>query len=128
MHSIRTDVSFGTSRTVREQSWFLVDYHRSLDGHHPIAFEEAYEVEIVAGNADKFNIDPTRLAIAGDGIGGNMVGPEQGRTAGAGGRGFGVSARRRCAAAASAAGPACQLRTPAPPAKSKPPTEAEGAR
>ena len=53
----------------------LVEYHRSLEGRYPIAFEEAYEVtKYVAENADEFNIDPTRLAIAGDGVGGNMVG------------------------------------------------------
>jgi acetyl esterase len=64
------DIAYGARTVV-----VLVDYHRSLDGHHPIAFEEAYEVtKYVAENADKFNIDPTRLAIAGDGIGGNMVG------------------------------------------------------
>ncbi len=54
----------------------FVDYHRSLEGHYPIAFEELYEVtKYVAKNVDEFNIDPTRLATPGDGVGGNMVGP-----------------------------------------------------
>jgi acetyl esterase len=64
------DIAYGARTVV-----VLVDYDRLLDGHYPIAFEEAYEVtKYVAENADEFNIDPTRLAIAGDGIGGNMVG------------------------------------------------------
>jgi acetyl esterase len=53
----------------------LVDYHRSLEGHYPIVFEEGYEItKYVAENVDELNIDPTRLAFAGDGVGGNMVG------------------------------------------------------
>ena len=64
------DIAYGARTAV-----VLVDYHRSLEGHYPIAFEEAYEVtKYVAENVDEFNIDPTRLAIAGDGVGGNMVG------------------------------------------------------
>ncbi|HTC11359.1 MAG TPA: alpha/beta hydrolase [Acetobacteraceae bacterium] len=64
------DIAYGARTVV-----VLVDYHRSLEGHYPIAFEEAYEVtKYVAENVDELNIDPTRLAIAGDGVGGNMVG------------------------------------------------------
>jgi acetyl esterase len=63
------DIAYGARTVV-----VTVDYHRSLEGHYPIAFEEAYEVtKYVAENVDEFNIDPARLAIAGDGVGGNMV-------------------------------------------------------
>jgi acetyl esterase len=52
----------------------LVDHHRLLGSPHPVAFDEAYEVtKYVAEHADEFNVDPARLAIAGDGVGGNMV-------------------------------------------------------
>jgi acetyl esterase len=64
------DIAYGARTVV-----VLVDYHRSLEGQYPVAFEEAYEVtKYVAENGDEFNIDPTRLAIAGDGVGGIMVG------------------------------------------------------
>jgi acetyl esterase len=64
------DIAYGARTVV-----VLVDYHRSLEGHYPIPFEEACEVtKYVAENVDEFNIDPTRVAIVGDGFGGNMVG------------------------------------------------------
>jgi len=52
----------------------LVDYHRLLGRDYPVAFDEAYDAtRYVAEHADEFNVDATRLAIAGDGVGGNMV-------------------------------------------------------
>ncbi len=52
----------------------LVDYHRLLGRPHPVAFDEAYEAtKYVANHAKEFNVDTTRLAIAGDGVGSNMV-------------------------------------------------------
>ena len=56
----------------------LVDYHRLLGSPHPVAFDEAYEAtRYVADHADEFNVDAARLAIAGDGVGGNMVAAER---------------------------------------------------
>jgi acetyl esterase len=67
---VARDIAYGAGTVV-----VLVDYHRSREGQYQIAFEEAYEAtKYVAENVDEFNIDPTRLAIAGDGVGGNIVG------------------------------------------------------
>jgi acetyl esterase len=53
----------------------FVDCHRSVKGHYPVAFEQTHEVtKYVAQNVDEFKIDPAHLAIADDGIGGNMGG------------------------------------------------------
>jgi acetyl esterase len=52
----------------------LVDYDRLLGSPHPVAFDEAYEAtRYVADHAEEFNVDAARLAIAGDGVGTNMV-------------------------------------------------------
>ena len=52
----------------------LVDYDRLLGSHHPVAFDEAYDAtNYVAEHADEFDVDTAGLAIAGDGVGGNMV-------------------------------------------------------
>jgi acetyl esterase len=52
----------------------LVDYHRLLGSPHPVAFDEAYEAtKYVANHAKEFNVDTAHLAIAGDGVGSNMV-------------------------------------------------------
>jgi acetyl esterase len=52
----------------------FVRYHRSRKGQYRIAIEEAYSAtKYVAEHADEFNVDTTRLAIAGDGVGANLV-------------------------------------------------------
>ena len=51
-----------------------VDYSRSPEAKYPTAIEESYLVtKYIADNAKKFNIDPAKLAIAGDSVGGNMA-------------------------------------------------------
>jgi acetyl esterase len=52
----------------------FVDYERSPEARFPVAIEQGYSVlEYVAENAAEFEVDATRLAIAGDSVGGNMA-------------------------------------------------------
>jgi acetyl esterase len=52
----------------------FVDYDRSPEARYPIAIEEDYAVtEYVAGHPAEFNVDASRLAVAGDSVGGNMT-------------------------------------------------------
>src|SRR5215469_3915586 len=52
----------------------FVDYDRSPEAWYPIAIEQAYAATLyVADNAAKLRIDPLRLAVAGDSVGGNMA-------------------------------------------------------
>ncbi|URK19458.1 alpha/beta hydrolase [Thalassospira sp. GO-4] len=52
----------------------FVDYERSPEQRYPIAIEQDYAVtKYVAEHGEQLNIDPTRLAIAGDSVGGNMT-------------------------------------------------------
>jgi acetyl esterase len=52
----------------------FVGYHRSRKGQYRIAIEEAYSAtKYVDEHADEFNVDTTRLAIAGDGVGAILV-------------------------------------------------------
>ena len=52
----------------------FVDYDRSPENHYPVAIEQDYAVtEYVSKHPTEFNIDASRLAIAGDSVGGNMV-------------------------------------------------------
>lgn len=52
----------------------FVDYDRSPEVHYPVAIEEDYAVtKYVAEHPAEFNIDASRLAIAGDSVGGNMT-------------------------------------------------------
>jgi acetyl esterase len=52
----------------------FVEYSRSPEARYPVAIEEAYAAtRWVAENGDEINVDRTRLALAGDGSGGNMV-------------------------------------------------------
>jgi len=52
----------------------FVDYTPSPEAQYPVAINEDYAVtQYVAANPTMFNIDPTRLAIAGDSVGGNMT-------------------------------------------------------
>jgi acetyl esterase len=52
----------------------FVDYARAPEARYPVAIEQAYAAtRYVADNADDLRIDPLRLAVAGDSVGGNMV-------------------------------------------------------
>ena len=52
----------------------FVDYERSPEARYPIAVEQGYTVAChVADNAERLMIDPTRIVIAGDSVGGNMA-------------------------------------------------------
>jgi len=51
-----------------------IDYSRSPEAKYPTAIEECYLVaKYVADNAKALNIDPAKLAIGGDSVGGNMT-------------------------------------------------------
>jgi acetyl esterase len=52
----------------------FVEYSRSPEARYPVAIEEAYAAtRWVAENGREINVDPVRLAVAGDSAGGNMV-------------------------------------------------------
>src|SRR6516162_1510320 len=52
----------------------FVDYDRSPEARYPVAIEQAYAATLyVADNAAELGIDPLRLAVAGDSVGGNMA-------------------------------------------------------
>jgi acetyl esterase len=52
----------------------FVNYTPSPEAHYPVAIEEAYAAaKYVADHADELGIDASRLAIAGDSVGGNMA-------------------------------------------------------
>lgn len=52
----------------------FVDYDRSPESRFPTAIEQSYAVaKYVAEHADEFGADASRLAIAGDSVGGNMA-------------------------------------------------------
>ena len=52
----------------------FVDYERSPEHRFPVAIEQAYAVTLyVAEHPEEFDVDPARLAVAGDSVGGNMA-------------------------------------------------------
>jgi acetyl esterase len=52
----------------------FVNYTRSPEAKYPVAIEEAYAaIKWVAENGKSINVDVSRLAIAGDSVGGNMA-------------------------------------------------------
>ncbi|WP_416064340.1 alpha/beta hydrolase [Rhizobium sp. ZK1] len=52
----------------------FVDYDRSPEARYPIAIEQAYAAtKYIADHAKEFHIDASRLAVAGDSVGGNMA-------------------------------------------------------
>jgi acetyl esterase len=53
----------------------FVNYTRSPDAQYPIAIEEAYAATkwVAENGSSSINVDATRLAIAGDSVGGNMA-------------------------------------------------------
>lgn len=52
----------------------FVEYSLAPESPYPVAIEQSYEVlKHVAENAKSLNIDPSRLAVGGDSVGGNMA-------------------------------------------------------
>jgi acetyl esterase len=52
----------------------FVDYDRSPESRYPTAIEQSYAVaKYVAEHADEFGADASRLAVAGDSVGGNIA-------------------------------------------------------
>ncbi|QDL91813.1 alpha/beta hydrolase [Paroceanicella profunda] len=52
----------------------FVEYERSPEARYPVAVEQDYAVtRHVAEHPEEFGIDPARIAIAGDSVGGNMT-------------------------------------------------------
>lgn len=52
----------------------FVDYPRSPEAKYPIALEQAYSTLLwLAENGPQLNIDPTRIAVVGDSVGGNLA-------------------------------------------------------
>src|SRR5215469_281400 len=52
----------------------FVDYSRAPEARYPVAIEQAYAAtRYVADNAADLRVDPLRLAVAGDSVGGNMA-------------------------------------------------------
>ena len=52
----------------------FVDYARAPEARYPVAIEQAYAATCyVADNGASLGIDPLRLAVAGDSVGGNMA-------------------------------------------------------
>jgi acetyl esterase len=57
-----------------EAAVVFVDYARAPEARYPVAIEQAYAAtRYVADNAASLRIDPLRLAVAGDSVGGNMA-------------------------------------------------------
>ncbi|MEU8242574.1 alpha/beta hydrolase [Actinoplanes missouriensis] len=51
----------------------FVNYSRSPEAHYPVAIEECYAVlEWIAAHGAAHDLDPERIAVAGDSVGGNM--------------------------------------------------------
>lgn len=51
-----------------------VNYTRSPEAKYPTALEEGYaSTKWIAENGQKLNLDPSRLAVAGDSVGGNLA-------------------------------------------------------
>jgi acetyl esterase len=52
----------------------FVDYDRSPEAQYPTAIEQAYAAtQYVADHGPELNLDPSRLAVLGDSVGGNMA-------------------------------------------------------
>ncbi len=52
----------------------FVDYARAPEHRYPVAIEEAYAATCnVSEHGEEFGVDPIRLAVAGDSVGGNMA-------------------------------------------------------
>jgi acetyl esterase len=63
------EIAHGTGAAV-----VFVDYDRSPEARFPVAIEQAYAAtKYVAEHGAELGLDPARIAIAGDSVGGNMV-------------------------------------------------------
>jgi acetyl esterase len=52
----------------------FVNYTRSPEAHFPVAIEQGYAAaKYVAEHGSEFNVDPSRMAIVGDSVGGDMT-------------------------------------------------------
>src|SRR5205807_8379612 len=52
----------------------FVEYTPSPEAQYPVPIEEAYSAtKYVVSHAKQFNLDPSRVAVAGDSVGGNMA-------------------------------------------------------
>ncbi len=57
-----------------EAAVVFVNYTPSPEAQYPVPIEQGYAaMEYVCKNPDKFNIDTSRVAVAGDSVGGNMA-------------------------------------------------------
>ena len=57
-----------------EAAVVFVDYARSPEARYPVAIEQAYAATCyVVDHSASLRIDPLRLAVAGDSVGGNMA-------------------------------------------------------
>jgi acetyl esterase len=63
------DIATGAQATV-----VFVDYARSPEAHYPVAIEQAYAAtQWVVANGASLGVDPSRLALFGESVRGNMV-------------------------------------------------------
>ena len=63
------EIAVGTGAAV-----VFVDYDRSPEARYPVAIEQAYAAtRYVVDHGAELRIDPSRLAVAGDSVGGNMA-------------------------------------------------------
>jgi len=63
------DLAVGTGAAI-----VFVEYDRSPETRYPVAIEQAYAVaEWIVASGAEFGLDASRLAIAGDSVGGNMT-------------------------------------------------------
>ncbi len=63
------EIANGTGAAV-----IFVDYDRSPEAKYPVPIEQAYAAtDYVAKHPKEFGIDPNRIAVAGDSVGGNMT-------------------------------------------------------
>jgi len=63
------ELTVGTNAAV-----VFVDYERSPESRYPVAVEQGYAVaKHISDNAERLMVDPARIAIAGDSVGGNMA-------------------------------------------------------
>jgi acetyl esterase len=52
----------------------FVDYDRAPEAQYPVAIEQAYAaIQHFTAHAKEFNVDPSRIAIVGDSVGGHMA-------------------------------------------------------
>jgi acetyl esterase len=57
-----------------EAAVVFVNYTRSPEAQYPIPIEEAYAAtQYIADHAESLNLDPSRLTVMGDSVGGNMA-------------------------------------------------------